>query len=1587
MQLYNELHNLLLLTRNKRGPMAKGKAHKIFKAILITISIPIILLWLLIILLYIPPVQNYVVDEVCETLEEESGLDISISSFRLAFPLKLKITDLVASRNDTIFVNAGQAEVNISIGPLLSGEIEVNYVQLENIDIDTKDLLPDMTIDGNIGFFRVVARNIDLENEIANIRQVHLHSTDLNILLKESATEEEEEPSEPLKWLVRLRRANIERCNFCVTMPGDTLAAKSNIGKIYIEKAKADLNNEDYHVGLLSIKNTNIKYDQGTKSITEDPLGHLELNEINFEATKIDFNGSTASVQLKNFAFIQPGGIRVTKASAEITSNSEKAEIKDFTLQSKNGSYISCSTTLPWDAIVEGSTKKLSANLKLGLKKADLRRVLAEKEYESLSIFSDDMLAARLEVNGNIDHLDIKEMYADIPGITSFEATGNAKDILNMEKLSTSLDIRCNTGNVRELLGYSGTGDGNLSIEGNVKYATGEASADLVINGGGGDIIADVMYNINNDTYDANIAINRFNLTKLIPDIPLYNLTMQLKANGVGIDLFDTHTAYNAGVRIDSIHYDTYRLDAIEMSAKQSGGKSDIALKSDDPNLKMQINAGTILGNNGIKNSTTIDIADIRFKELGLSEAEVATKMKLDIKAATDFGESHSLAFNGEGIRIITTDRTYTPAALSINVATSPDTSYINASNGDLAINGTMGSGYTALFAALDKAGAMYSSSFEGKNMKYHLNDYEKVFPELSFKFECGQKNILYNFLAMNGISTDRIAFDISLDSIRGFNMNSGIYGFKSGETNLDTIRFFTRQDGNTLKYLAGVRSTSLTPGQEKETYSAAVYGDIQNDTLATNIMFRDKDDEIGIKMGLAATLMPKGLDIRFKPDAILMGNMFHFNEENYLNIGEGMSIDADITLSNDDDAGMHLYTTPDPDSKYNANLELFNIDLNEVTALVPYAPDLSGTLNLDLHYRDGNDGMLISCDAIADSLSYENNYIGNEIFEAVYFPKNDNTHHIDLLARHEEEEIIHINGSYDDGEEAGLDGKITLTQFPLAITNAFLKDSGIGLDGFINCDLSAKGPFSRLKTNGYMQFNSVNADIDMLNATFALKEEKVRITNNKLRFSNFEIYDKATNPFKINGTVDLSNLSDPEINLRMNADNYELINSPRKRGAMIYGKLFLDIKSFIRGTLKDLNIFGNVGVLGKSDITYVLLDAPIESDKELDGLVEFVNFQDTLQNNIQESEEIDLGNMTLSLILDINENARINADFDENRSSYIMLQGGGNLHLTYTGETGMNVTGSYTMKDGQLKYTLPVIPLKTFSISDGSKVTWTGDIADPEIEITALERVTSSVTFDDNSMIPVAFDVGVKLSNTLSNMGLSFTMSAPENAIVQDQLNQLDAETMNKYAVTMLITGAYMGSSKGMTVSNALSSFLDAKINNLAGSAMKSVSVNVGINDAQNAETGGTYKNYSFSFSKRFWNDRLTIVIGGEVNSGNHAGNNDSFINNVSLEWKISNNSNRYLRIFYDKNYKSILEGEIIETGIGYIYKRKLNNLKELFLFKKKAEETPAQPARRMVLPVNREAGNNNLRERGMSRDSISGNKDKDTETYKKQQ
>jgi predicted Zn-dependent protease len=215
---------------------------------------------------------------------------------------------------------------------------------------------------------------------------------------------------------------------------------------------------------------------------------------------------------------------------------------------------------------------------------------------------------------------------------------------------------------------------------------------------------------------------------------------------------------------------------------------------------------------------------------------------------------------------------------------------------------------------------------------------------------------------------------------------------------------------------------------------------------------------------------------------------------------------------------------------------------------------------------------------------------------------------------------------------------------------------------------------------------------------------------------------------------------------------------------------------------------------------------------------------------------------------------------------------------------------------------------------------------------------VRASVTENDVPQT-VSFDVGLVISQTFNNMGLEFTLEAPDNLTVQNQLATMSTEERGKLALTMLATGLYLAegnSSSGFNVNSALNAFLQSEISNIAGSALKSIDISVGVEDGTTA-TGASTTDYSFRFAKRFWNNRVSVIVGGKVSTGKEVESADqTFIDNVSLEYRLDNGGTRYVRLFYDKDVEDLLEGNLSEAGAGLVLRKKMDKLSDLFIFRK---------------------------------------------------
>ena len=349
------------------------------------------------------------------------------------------------------------------------------------------------------------------------------------------------------------------------------------------------------------------------------------------------------------------------------------------------------------------------------------------------------------------------------------------------------------------------------------------------------------------------------------------------------------------------------------------------------------------------------------------------------------------------------------------------------------------------------------------------------------------------------------------------------------------------------------------------------------------------------------------------------------------------------------------------------------------------------------------------------------------------------------------------------------MDAQCNLERLPLSIVNGFIPKQIVGFRGFAEGRVSVKGTLNKPKVQGEVYLDSAYLVSQPYGVELRFDNDPVTITNSRLLLENFQMYAHNDSPLVMAGYIDFSNPSNMNMNVRMQASNFLVIDAKESAQSEAYGKAFVNIIGSLSGPLDNLLMRGKVDVLGASDLTYVLRDSPISTDDKLEGLVKFTDFTDKKAQVVKRPE---LNGFNMDVVLGIDEAAHVLCALNSDKSNYLDLTGGGTLRMQYNAVDNLRLRGRYTLNNGEMKYSLPVIPLKTFTIHDGSYVEFNGNPMNPRLNITATEVMKATVSSSGGVGRSVDFDCGVKLTKTLKDMGLAFIIDAPEDLEVQNQLN-----------------------------------------------------------------------------------------------------------------------------------------------------------------------------------------------------------------------
>ena len=1512
---------------------------KLFWWILIILLSPVLLFVVLTVLLYLPPVQNWAVDKVTAIASEKTGMDISVGHVDLSFPLDLSIDNFRVLQKPDTLADVERMVVDVQLLPLLDSKVVINELEVSNTRLNTLDMVAAAKVKGHFSRLFMASKGIDLDQGIVELNGSRLEDAFFDIQMADSVPEDTT-TSEPTLWKIYVDSVTIDRSDIVFHMPGDTMSVAAHIGNLTAREALIDLGDQTYTVASADWVNGAVKYDQNFQPRIEGlDFNHIDLSDIHIGIDSIYFHDPTLRMYMRQVALKEKSGFSVTNLSGPIAMEDGAIKLPKFRMSTPY-SDVDVELDMPLSLMEPVDPGKMRLKMNATLGKQDIMPFLSDMPAAMRQRWPEYPLTVSGLLKGNMQHMDFHDLEVSLPTAFHATATGFAANLDTPDKLRADVQFKANTQNlgfVMAMLPRDMQRDYRippLSAQGRVKADGQQYFADITAHEGKGMVKAKGSFHATAMRYDADVQIRNLNVHHFMPRDSIYTVSADITAKGQGTDFFSPRTSLVADAKIHHIGYGKLNIDNVTAHALVGDGKAHANLISRNLLLKGAVNFDALLSTTRFDGTLSTDFQELDLYEMGVTPDPLTIGMCGHFDINSDLKLTHQVTGVVNDLTISDSSHIYRPSDVDLLLKTTPDTTYLRTQSGDFVIKLDASGNYEQLLNQFTILSDSAMAQLDRKTIDQPA--LRKLLPTMRMTLESQRENPVATFLkASADVDFKDMLFDLSTSAAEGVNGRGYIHSLTVSDIRLDTINFSLIQRKERLSFGGQVRNNKKNP---QFVFNALFDGILQERGATLGVRYFDADNKLGARIGAQAEVVDGGINLRLMPDRPTLGyKEFALNKDNYVFLGSSGKIKAKVDLRADDGMGIRLYSEEsDPDALQDLTLSLHKFNLEEITSVIPYAPRMSGMLNGDYHViQDANGQFSVAGDMGVQNMTYERCPIGNISTELVYLQKENDAHAVEARLMMDDNEIGLLTGTYYNEGEGSLDATLQLEHLPLNIVNGFVPDQLCGLQGYGEGTLTIKGALSRPEVNGEVLLSNSYLESIPYGVKLRFDDDPVRIQHSNLLFENFTVYAYNNNPLNVQGNVNFSDLERIMVNLRMQASNFQIIGAKEHSKSVAYGKAFVNVFAMMNGPLENLNMRGRLDVLGSTDMGYILRDTPITTDNQLDDLVKFTDFSDTTQTAVTRPP---INGFRMDMTLNVSNGAHIMAYMNADHSNYIDLMGGGTLRMLYSPADNLQLTGRYTLSNGEMKYALPIIPLKTFHIQDGSYIEFTGEPMNPTLNITAIEHTKATVTGGNGVGRSVNFDCGVSITRTLNDMGLEFTLDAPEDMQLHSELQAMGREQRGKLAVTMLTTGMYLadGNTKPFSMNSALSSFLSSEISNLTGNALRTLDLSFGLDNSTDA-TGQTHTNYSFKFAKRFLNNRLKLAIGGKVTTGNElpGGRNNSFFDNVSLEYRLDDTANKYLNLFFENNSYDWLDGYTQKYGGGFIWRRTLQNFTDIFRFK----------------------------------------------------
>ncbi|MEO6329395.1 MAG: translocation/assembly module TamB domain-containing protein [Ginsengibacter sp.] len=1372
---------------------------------------------------------------------------------------------------------------------------------------------------------------------------------------------------------------NLDKSDITITMsnkppPPVTLEQK---------KDEASLPPYTFTSNELKITGSNFKLNNTSMPVLNYGIdyGHLDVKDLNFSAADLFYNVDTLAAKIKSGSMKEKSGVVLNELNTDLLYTATGISLQDLYIKTP-GTLLRNKAVITYPSLEQITTNPGLLGLDINLESSyvlvrDMLLFAPQLRVQPAFSHPNQTWSFNGRVFGHVNDLHFNDFRFKGFNNTAAFITGTLKGLPDPKKFQADLSIPYFTTTRNDIEGIlpKGTLPANIqlpetiSASGKLKTSMNDLVSDLTIKTsyGSAKLTGNVSNFANPKAARYNMAMNAYaiNLGALMKDPKTYGiLSGSFRAVGSGFDP-NTAKAKINGI-ISSVGYNQYTYKNIKLDATIANKNYTVNTSVRDPNINLSVVASGAMNGKYPSLHLSADIDSIKTQPLHFTPQTVVYHGKID----GDFSnlDPDNLAGNllVTNSILVNDGKRFAFDSLALIATNSGNTHTLSIRSdwASVTINGIY---------KLTQMADVFQQSIDPYFAMSATRNIAKVDP--------------YNFSITGGIVENEAlkAFMPGLKKLKPINLNAH-FASDSGWNGFVTVPYVLYDTYliNDLKLSAATKNGALTFNtsidQFKSDNSLALFvttldGSLQKNNLDFTLNTKDaKSVNKYTISGLLSQPSPNNYTFSLKPENLLL---------NYTkwSINTGNSIQY---LNNDITANNFILSQGNQQLSINSvgsgtnkplSIDFKNFSISTLTAFVQTDSLLvNGTLNGNTVVKNIQLQPVFTTDLTVSDLSIYKDTIGT--LTAKVNNNVANTYNADVRLTGYGNEVTLLGNYFLKPENSSYDFTINVGSFQMKSIEGFTKGGIRDARGNLSGSIAINGTLDKPVVDGRINFNNTAFVASALGNLFKVDNEAIAIIKNEgIILNTFTIRDTANNAIIIDGAVNTADFFNYTFNLKIDADNFQAINSTKKDNHLFYGKMIFSTALTITGTPTQPVVTGDLTINDKTDFTVVLPQTE-PGVVQREGIVRFVDYSAGAEDSLfmapyDSLKTSPLIGYDISLNIYVDQNAVFNLIVDEGNGDFLRLKGVAQLTAGIDASGKITLVGSYEIAEGSYALSFNFIKRK-FTIEKGSRIVWTGEPTTAQVSVTAiyiantapLDLVSGQVT--ENAILyrqKLPFEVHLIIKGELMQPEISFDVVLPTEgnynvstdivSNVQTALTQLRQETgeLNKQVFALLLLNRFVGqnpfdnssgggANAGSFAKESVSKLLTEQLNQLATGLIEGVDINFDVASTQDYTSGTQQQRTDFNvgLSKRLLNDRLTVTLGTGFElegprSTNQQQNNAS--PNIAVDYKLSKDGKYMLRAYRRNDYTGELDGYVIETGISFIISLDYNRFRQIFLTK----------------------------------------------------